>query len=109
MTSEVTPPEACSSLIHFSMILTERSIRFPKTGRNLSRKPSTTSAAIAGSSSGAARRTVNCSASILRHILPEQRPQASADQAPAHDLDRDEGQNERESEYPEDVPEHRQR
>src|ERR687893_624867 len=88
------------------MILIERSIRLPKTGRNLSTNPSTTSAAIAGSSSGPARRTVNCSASMSWFILPEHKSLASADQAPAHDLDRNQGQNEGEDEDPRNVREH---
>src|SRR5215217_3261085 len=106
MTSEVTPPEACSSLIQRSMILTERSIRLPNTGRNLSRNPSTTSAAIAGSSSGPARRTVNGSAFILQPILPERETLASADETPAHDLDRNEGQSGGEDEDPGHVFQH---
>src|SRR5918998_1737671 len=77
--------------------------------RNLSRNPSTTSAAIAGSSSGPAIRTVNCSASISRFILPEHESPASADQTPAHDLDRNGGQNDGEDEDPRNVREHRGR
>src|SRR5215203_4614960 len=58
------PPEVCSRRIQRSITLSERSILPPKTCLNWSRNPSTTRAAIAWSSSGRARRTVNCSASI---------------------------------------------
>jgi hypothetical protein len=39
------------------MIFTDRSIRFPKTGRNLSKNPSTTRPAIAALSRDSAART----------------------------------------------------
>src|SRR5215210_3394359 len=102
-TREETPPKVCSRRTHLSMIFTDRSIPRPKIGRNLSRKPSTTSPAITVLSWGSAGRTVksfSCTIYNLTKASPLLLYRGLADEPLAHETDREQRQRRGEDQDP---------